>query len=96
MKKNHSANQTSQIVILITIAFFLLTVTVRAIAKEEEHVGGVDKELCIQCGDCWRLDPYDIVEDSDGKAKVINPICYEQMFKAAESACSVGAIWSNF
>jgi len=67
-----------------------------AMVKDETYFGTVDKNLCISCGDCWTIDPVDFFEDNDGKANVRNPITNEQMFKAAQSACPVGAIWSNF
>ncbi|MEN6619473.1 MAG: ferredoxin [Rikenellaceae bacterium] len=96
MKKINPTNRKLKRFILIIIAIFLLSVTVKAITKEEENIGGVDKELCIECGNCWYIDPLYIKEDYDGKAKVFNPILDEQKFKEAQNACPVGAIWSNF
>lgn len=96
MKKINLTNRSLQRFILIIIAIFLLSVTTKAIVKEEENVGAVNKELCIKCGECWRIDPIDIVQDTDDKALVTNPILQEQDFKEAQNACPVGAIWSNF
>jgi len=64
--------------------------------KEEPHIGTVDTNLCISCGECRSRDPFDFFEDNDGKAYVKNPITNEEMFKTAQSVCPAGAIWSNF
>lgn len=96
MKKINSTNRVLQRFILIVTAIFLLSVTLTAIVKDEIHIGAVNKDLCVSCGNCWSIDPMDFLEDDDGTATVSNPVIYEQKFKEAQDACPVSAIWSNF
>lgn len=96
MIATNTSKKTHCIYLPIIVAVFLLFITIAAIAKEAEKIGGVDKNLCTSCGYCLMVDPNDIKWDSDGKAKVLNPIFDEQRFLEAKDACPNDALWSNF
>ena len=81
MIATNTSKKTRHSYLPIFIAVFLLFITITTIAKEVQHIGSVNKDLCISCGICWQIDPMDITQDYDGTARVNNPILDDQKFE---------------
>lgn len=95
MKKIILSSRKQRRVLLTIIVFSFLLVTITGFAKNE-YSGGVNTELCIECGGCVSLDPEDIIQTADGKIIVKNPISNMANFKDAVIACPAAALWCNF
>jgi len=95
MKKINLSIRKQRRLVLTIIVISVLFVTFTGFSKEV-YVGGVDTELCTECGSCCSEDPNDIFQALDGRIIVLNPISDVDKFKAAQSACPTGALWCNF
>jgi len=95
MKKIILSSRKQRRLVLTIIVISVLFVTFTGFTKNV-YQGGVNTELCSECGSCCSEDPNEIIQASDGKIIVINPISDVDKFKAAQSACPTGALWCNF